>query len=55
MTFILVENVVLSFMLTQDYIAVNIIINKRKVELAEGLEAKIYEEAKKNNGFEVYD
>lgn len=34
---------------------VNIIINKRKVELAEGLEAKIYEEAKKNNGFEVYD
>lgn len=33
---------------------INIIINKRKVELAEGLEAKIYEEAKKNNGFEVY-
>lgn len=34
---------------------VNIIINKRKVELAEGLEAMIYEEAKKNNGFEVYN
>ena len=34
---------------------VNIIINKRKVELAEGLEAKIYDEAKKNKGFEIYD
>ncbi|MEM7107455.1 MAG: peptidylprolyl isomerase [Bacteroidota bacterium] len=34
---------------------VNIIINKRKVELAQGLEAQIYEEAKKNNGFEIYN
>ncbi len=34
---------------------VNIIINKRKVELAKGLEEKIYDEAKKNNGFEVYN
>ncbi|MEM6523627.1 MAG: peptidylprolyl isomerase [Bacteroidota bacterium] len=34
---------------------INIVINKRKVELAQGLEAKIYEEAKKNNGFEIYN
>ncbi len=33
----------------------NIIINKRKVELAQQLEENIYETAKKNNGFEIFN
>lgn len=33
----------------------NIIINKRKVELAQQLEENIYESAKKNDGFEIYN
>jgi len=33
----------------------NILINKRKVELARNLEEDVYERAKRNNEFEVYN
>ena len=33
----------------------NILINKRKVELARNLEEDVYEKAKKNNEFEIYN
>ena len=33
----------------------NIILNKRKVELANSLEQEVFEKAKTNNGFEIYN